>query len=64
MAQALTALLLTPEAWVRFMASPFERFVVDNVATGQVYFLIHRFVPVIIIPLILHNLLSITDGTV
>jgi len=61
--QALAAVLLTPEAWVRFLASPCERFMVNKVALGQVYFRILRFVPVIIIPLML-PILSITDGTV
>jgi len=56
--------LLTPEAWVRFLASPCERFMVDKVALGQVYFRILRFAPVIIIPLMFPILLSIPDGTV
>jgi len=61
-AEALAAALLTPGAWVRFLASPCERFMVDKVTLRQVYFRIFRFVPVIIIPLMLPIILSITGG--
>jgi hypothetical protein len=44
------------------------RFVVDEVALGQVFFLVLRFSPVSIIPPVLHSLLhiqvAVTRGTV